>query len=92
MQLYIRGGSAEQVETLKVPAVVDELLEEYAQRYHAVKAPRKLQWRKNLGTVKVRIKFTIVHNQRWTISAHPDYIHVKVVRSRFSFRIAFVNH
>lgn len=46
-----------QVETLKVPAVVDELLEEYAQRYHAVKAPRKLQWRKNLGTVKLELQF-----------------------------------
>lgn len=44
---------AVQAETLKVPEVVDRLLEEYAQRYHTVKAPRKLQWRKNLGTVKV---------------------------------------
>ena len=44
-----------QAETLKVPAVVEELLEEYAQRFHTVKAPRKLQWRKNLGTVKVGI-------------------------------------
>ena len=33
--------------------MVDELLEEYAQRYHALKTPRKLQWKKNLGIVKV---------------------------------------
>jgi anaphase-promoting complex subunit 2 len=42
-----------QAETLKVPAVVEQLLDDYAQRYHALKAPRKLQWRKHLGTVKV---------------------------------------
>lgn len=46
-----------QAETLKVPAVVEELLDEYAQRFHTIKAPRKLQWRKNLGTVKLELQF-----------------------------------
>ncbi|CAK9234248.1 unnamed protein product [Sphagnum troendelagicum] len=46
-----------QAETLKVPAVVEQLLDDYAQRYHALKAPRKLQWRKHLGTVKLELQF-----------------------------------
>lgn len=60
--VHLTGLIFLQVETLKVPEVVDQLLEDYAQRYHAVKAPRKLQWRKHLGTVKVflSISFTLV--------------------------------
>ncbi|CAM6090151.1 unnamed protein product [Calypogeia fissa] len=46
-----------QAETLKVPEVVDRMLDEYAQKYHALKAPRKLHWRKHLGTVKLELQF-----------------------------------
>jgi hypothetical protein len=43
-----------QTEDLVVPASVDQLLSDYAKRFHQIKTPRKLQWKKNLGTVKVR--------------------------------------
>lgn len=46
-----------QAETIKVPDVVDHLLEDYAQRYHALKTPRKLQWKKHLGIVKLELQF-----------------------------------
>ncbi|KAJ7530253.1 hypothetical protein O6H91_15G086400 [Diphasiastrum complanatum] len=46
-----------QVETIKVPDVVDHLLDDYAQRYHTIKAPRKLQWKKHLGVVKLELQF-----------------------------------
>eukprot|EP00250_Pteridium_aquilinum_P008763 c18193_g1_i1 orf=359-3379(-) len=46
-----------QVENIKIPDVVDNLLEDYAQRYHALKAPRKLQWKKHLGIVKLELQF-----------------------------------
>ncbi|XP_078444610.1 anaphase-promoting complex/cyclosome 2 isoform X2 [Wolffia australiana] len=46
-----------QVESVNFPAAMDELLSEYATRYHEIKAPRKLLWRKNLGTVKLELQF-----------------------------------
>ncbi|MCO5567286.1 hypothetical protein L7F22_020976 [Adiantum nelumboides] len=46
-----------QVENIKIPDVVDNLLEEYAQRYHTLKTPRKLQWKKHLGIVKLELQF-----------------------------------
>lgn len=52
-------GDAEemwQVESLNIPAAVDQLLSDYARRFHEIKTPRKLLWKKNLGTVKVRNK------------------------------------
>lgn len=42
-----------QEEALTVPASVDSLLSDYAKRFNEVKTPRKLLWKKNLGTVKV---------------------------------------
>lgn len=42
-----------QDEALNVPGPVDQLLSDYAKRFHEVKTPRKLLWKKNLGTVKV---------------------------------------
>jgi len=42
-----------QTEDLVVPASVDQLLSDYAKRFHQIKTPRKLLWKKNLGTVKV---------------------------------------
>lgn len=46
-----------QAESMKVPDAVDQLLEDYSQRYHALKAPRKLQWKKHLGIVKLELQF-----------------------------------
>lgn len=45
-----------QTEDLTVPASVDQLLSDYAKRFHQIKTPRKLLWKKNLGTVKVGMK------------------------------------
>lgn len=42
-----------QDEPLELPGPVDKLLSDYAKRYHEIKTPRKLLWKKNLGTVKV---------------------------------------
>ncbi|KAH7437518.1 hypothetical protein KP509_05G076000 [Ceratopteris richardii] len=46
-----------QVESIKVPSVVEKLLEDYAQKYHELKTPRKLQWKKHLGIVKLELQF-----------------------------------
>jgi hypothetical protein len=43
-----------QDEALNVPEPVNQLLTDYAKRFHEIKTPRKLLWKKNLGTVKVR--------------------------------------
>ncbi|XP_022889584.1 anaphase-promoting complex subunit 2 [Olea europaea var. sylvestris] len=46
-----------QDEALNVPGPVDQLLSDYAKRFHEVKTPRKLLWKKNLGTVKLELEF-----------------------------------
>ncbi|CAN6249126.1 unnamed protein product [Urochloa humidicola] len=46
-----------QIEDLVVPASVDQLLSDYAKRFHQIKTPRKLLWKKNLGTVKLELEF-----------------------------------
>ncbi|XP_038707885.1 anaphase-promoting complex subunit 2 [Tripterygium wilfordii] len=46
-----------QDESLNVPQPVDKLLSDYAQRFHEIKTPRKLIWKKNLGTVKLELQF-----------------------------------
>ncbi|AQK66847.1 Anaphase-promoting complex subunit 2 [Zea mays] len=46
-----------QIEDLVVPASVDQLLSDYAKRFHQIKTPRKLLWKKNLGTVKLELQF-----------------------------------
>ncbi|KAE8732936.1 Detected protein of confused Function [Hibiscus syriacus] len=42
-------------EALIVPGSIDQLLSDYARRFHEIKTPRKLLWKKNLGTVKVSL-------------------------------------
>lgn len=42
-----------QDEALNIPGPVDQLLSDYAKRFHEIKTPRKLLWKKSLGTVKV---------------------------------------
>ncbi|XP_059648823.1 anaphase-promoting complex subunit 2 [Cornus florida] len=46
-----------QDETIKIPGPVDELLSDYAKRFNEIKTPRKLLWKKNLGTVKLELQF-----------------------------------
>ncbi|WCJ22207.1 Anaphase-promoting complex subunit 2 [Euphorbia peplus] len=46
-----------QDETLNLPEPVDKLLNDYAKRFHEIKTPRKLLWKKNLGTVKLELQF-----------------------------------
>ncbi|KAJ3681820.1 hypothetical protein LUZ60_014393 [Juncus effusus] len=46
-----------QEEALKIPSSVDQLLSDYAKRFHEIKTPRKLVWKKNLGTVKLELQF-----------------------------------
>ncbi|KAL6989278.1 hypothetical protein U1Q18_015028 [Sarracenia purpurea var. burkii] len=40
-------------EAFNTPEPVDQLLSGYAKRFHEIKTPRKLLWKKNLGTVKM---------------------------------------
>lgn len=42
-----------QDEDVNIPEPMDKLLNDYAKRFHEIKTPRKLLWKKNLGTVKV---------------------------------------
>ncbi|KAJ8774682.1 hypothetical protein K2173_017128 [Erythroxylum novogranatense] len=46
-----------QDETLNVPEPIDQLLSDYAKRFHEIKTPRKLLWKKNLGAVKLELQF-----------------------------------
>ncbi|KAL3501441.1 hypothetical protein ACH5RR_035890 [Cinchona calisaya] len=46
-----------QDEALLLPAPVDQLLSDYAKRFNQIKTPRKLLWKKNLGTVKLELQF-----------------------------------
>ncbi|XP_024638273.1 anaphase-promoting complex subunit 2 isoform X2 [Medicago truncatula] len=46
-----------QDEPLNLPEPVDKLLSDYAKRFSEVKTPRKLQWKKSLGTVKLELQF-----------------------------------
>ncbi|OVA12205.1 Cullin [Macleaya cordata] len=46
-----------QDESLNVPGDVDHLLSDYAKRFNEIKTPRKLMWKKNLGTVKLELQF-----------------------------------
>ncbi|CAL0312229.1 unnamed protein product [Lupinus luteus] len=46
-----------QDEPLNLPEPVDQLLCDYAKRFSEIKTPRKLQWKKSLGTVKLELQF-----------------------------------
>ncbi|XP_051146287.1 anaphase-promoting complex subunit 2 [Andrographis paniculata] len=46
-----------QEEALNIPRPVDQLLTDYSNRFHEIKTPRKLVWKKNLGTVKLELQF-----------------------------------
>ncbi|KAL0907306.1 hypothetical protein M5K25_021706 [Dendrobium thyrsiflorum] len=44
-------------ESLHLPLPVEQLLSDYAERFHEIKTPRKLLWKKNLGIVKLELHF-----------------------------------
>ncbi|XP_043725426.1 anaphase-promoting complex subunit 2 isoform X2 [Telopea speciosissima] len=46
-----------QEESLNIPGPLDQLLSDYARRFNEIKTPRKLLWKKNLGTVKLALQF-----------------------------------
>ncbi|OWM89528.1 hypothetical protein CDL15_Pgr024276 [Punica granatum] len=46
-----------QEEALNLPGPVDQLLSDYSRRYTEIRTPRKLLWKKNLGTVKLELQF-----------------------------------
>lgn len=46
-----------QEEAVNIPGTVDKLLTDYATRFNEIKTPRKLLWKKNLGTVKLELQF-----------------------------------
>nr|GEW69927.1 anaphase-promoting complex subunit 2 isoform X1 [Tanacetum cinerariifolium] len=46
-----------QDEDVNIPEPMDQLLGDYAKRFHEIKTPRKLLWKKNLGTVKLELDF-----------------------------------
>ncbi|KAL3823960.1 hypothetical protein ACJIZ3_019989 [Penstemon smallii] len=46
-----------QDEPLNIPGAVDQLLSDYANKFNEIKTPRKLLWKKNLGTVKLELQF-----------------------------------
>ncbi|CAA0828665.1 Anaphase-promoting complex subunit 2 [Striga hermonthica] len=46
-----------QDEELNLPEPVNKLLSDYAKRFNEIKTPRKLLWKKNLGTVKLELQF-----------------------------------
>ncbi|XP_047154958.1 anaphase-promoting complex subunit 2 [Vigna umbellata] len=46
-----------QDEPLNLPEPVDRLLSDYAKRFSEIKTPRKLQWKKSLGTIKLELQF-----------------------------------
>ncbi|XP_042501662.1 anaphase-promoting complex subunit 2 isoform X2 [Macadamia integrifolia] len=45
-----------QEESLNIPGPVDQLLSDYARRFNEIKTPRKLLWKKNLGTIKLELQ------------------------------------
>ncbi|KAG5528895.1 hypothetical protein RHGRI_029524 [Rhododendron griersonianum] len=46
-----------QDEAFNIPEPMDQLLSDYAKRFNEIKTPRKLLWKKNLGTVKLELQF-----------------------------------
>lgn len=46
-----------QDESPNIPGPVDQLLSDYAKRFNEINTPRKLLWKKSLGTVKLELQF-----------------------------------
>ncbi|KAJ0973209.1 hypothetical protein J5N97_021168 [Dioscorea zingiberensis] len=56
-----------QAESLNIPSSIDHLLSDYAKRFHEIKTPRKLLWKKNLGAVKLELQFED-QNMQFTVA------------------------
>ncbi|XP_020111504.1 anaphase-promoting complex subunit 2 isoform X2 [Ananas comosus] len=56
-----------QEESLVIPGSIDQLLSDYAKRFHEIKTPRKLLWKKNLGIVKLELQFED-RNMQFTVA------------------------
>nr|GEW52881.1 anaphase-promoting complex subunit 2 [Tanacetum cinerariifolium] len=63
-----------QDEDVNIPEPMDHLLGDYAKRYHEIKTPRKLLWKKNLGTVKLELEFEDRTLQFTVIPVHATII------------------
>ncbi|PNT61322.1 hypothetical protein BRADI_5g13780v3 [Brachypodium distachyon] len=59
-----------QTEDLAVPASVDQMLSDFAKRFHQIKTPRKLLWKKNLGMVKLELQFEDRNMQFTVVPVH----------------------
>ncbi|KAB2634660.1 anaphase-promoting complex subunit 2 [Pyrus ussuriensis x Pyrus communis] len=90
-----------QDESLNVPGPVDKLLSDYAKRFNEIKTPRKLLWKKSLGTVKVRaVQFMVAPVQAaiimhsWTSKdlAAAIWVPVDVLNRRVNFWISKLIH
>ncbi|CAI5528325.1 unnamed protein product [Closterium sp. Naga37s-1] len=58
-----------QEESVRLPAPVTKLMEEYSANYATLKAPRKLQWKGNLGCVTIELEFGNGRNsQQYTVT------------------------
>lgn len=66
------GPSSERAieSSLKVPPLVAQAMEAYAQRYTTLKAPRKLHWKPHVGCVEMQVcvVFTCVVRVFWSRS------------------------
>lgn len=57
--LTFQGGPSSEraIESgLKVPSPVAHAMEAYAERYQALKAPRKLHWKPHVGCVEMQVR------------------------------------
>ncbi|KAK3269644.1 hypothetical protein CYMTET_21934 [Cymbomonas tetramitiformis] len=53
----LTGAGKEEILSTSLPEKVQKKLDVYASRYHTLKAPRKLKWHPQLGTVKMDLTF-----------------------------------
>ncbi|PWZ21547.1 Anaphase-promoting complex subunit 2 [Zea mays] len=79
-----------QIEDLVVPASVDQLLSDYAKRFHQIKTPRKLLWKKNLGTVKVG-KTYLINGYYGNISCYEKRLELQFDGRSVQFTVAPVH-
>ncbi|CAI7888463.1 unnamed protein product, partial [Closterium sp. NIES-54] len=72
-----------QEESVRLPAPVTKLMEEYSTNYATLKAPRKLQWKANLGCVTIELEFGNGRNtQQYTVTPVQAAIILKFQTSR----------
>eukprot|EP00898_Chlorokybus_atmophyticus_P006884 jgi/Chlat1/7197/Chrsp57S06846 len=62
------------VEEVAMPPQVQSMLDTYAAKYHTIKTPRKLQWKSQLGSVKLELQFADGAAQFQVSSVHAAII------------------